>query len=88
MPGQVVAGLVYEDEASFRGLDFCVDPANRVISTLELRPPSRALALRRGRVGCQVASSSLLSLLILCDSRPHNPAVLPYGVLRPWTGRL
>src|SRR5262245_11801007 len=21
-----------------------------------------------------------------CDSRPHNPAVLPDGVLRPWTG--
>src|SRR5262245_2377251 len=44
---------------------------------LELRPPNRALALRRGRTDCQVASCSLHSLLVLGDDRPHNPAVLP-----------
>jgi hypothetical protein len=60
-----MAGLVYEDRASLKSRFFCIDPASRVISTLELRPPSRALALRRGRPGCRVASSSLLSLLIL-----------------------
>jgi hypothetical protein len=59
------AGLVYEGTPRCRSRIFRIDPVNRVISTLELRPPGRALALWRGRTGCQVASCSLHSLLIL-----------------------
>jgi len=54
--------------ASLADQVFCFDPIDRVISSLEPRPPSRALALRRGRTDCQVASCSLRSLLNLATS--------------------
>jgi len=87
MPRQVlVAGLVYEGSPRSRSSIFLYrrGAPRSLISSLELRLPRRALALRRGRPDSRVASSSLLSLLIPATLVLTTHAVLPYGVLRPW----
>ena len=87
-PARFVAGLVHEDEASLYVPDFSYRPGqsrDQYARAATAEPCPRAAA----RAGSLSGGVILPPLAVdPCDSRPHNPAVLPDGVLRPWTGRL
>jgi hypothetical protein len=65
MPRLGEAGLVCEGQTSLKLSDVCVGSVNSGDHCARARTPSRALAQSRGLGNCQVASSSLLSLLTL-----------------------